>query len=440
VPNFLAGLTKEVYVLHVRFVSIASACILAVTMLVTSRATASASRVVVGSAPAAPSPRYDVGMTYDAAQAEVVLFGGADGYGDFLGDTWTWGGTGWTKQHPATSPPGGFDMGMADDAARSEVVLFGGFQPGHFAGGTWTWDGTTWTKRHPATAPRPRGAMGMTYDAARGEVVLFGGVNENRDFADTWTWDGTTWTREHPATTPLARYGAAMTYDAARGEVVLFGGFTYERWGYRGDTWTWDGSTWTKRHPSASPPARDSARMIYDGARDEVVLFGGNGADGTLGDTWTWDGTTWTEEHAATSLRARSGFGMAYDAARAEGILFGGGTSIRGLGFDLGDTWTWDGTDWRIPFVAHLHLSPRSGPPGTVVQVTGTGFAAYERVTIRFIDSVNGKIVVRVRKSDASGRLEAKFAVPLDATAGVQTITAIGTASHQKAKAMFTVT
>ena len=80
---------------------------------------------------------------------------------------------------------------MAYDAARGEVVLFGGF--GHARlGDTWTWDGTDWTKQHPAHSPDARQEMGMTWDDARGHVILFGGF-DGAALGDTWTWDGTDW-------------------------------------------------------------------------------------------------------------------------------------------------------------------------------------------------------------------------------------------------------
>jgi hypothetical protein len=80
----------------------------------------------------------------------------------FLGDTWTWDGATWTKQHPASSPRPSEDVGMAYDAARGDVVLFGGFD-GSFFGQTWTWDGVTWTERHPAASPDSRSRMGLAY-------------------------------------------------------------------------------------------------------------------------------------------------------------------------------------------------------------------------------------------------------------------------------------
>src|SRR5689334_16778108 len=76
------------------------------------------------------------------------------------------------KAAGATSPLPREDMGMAYDQARSEVVLFGGMANGGRRGDTWTWDGTTWTQHFPATSPSPRFGMGMAYDETRGEVVL----------------------------------------------------------------------------------------------------------------------------------------------------------------------------------------------------------------------------------------------------------------------------
>jgi hypothetical protein len=225
--------------------------------------------------------------------------------------------------------------------------------------------------------------MGMTFDAARSEVVMFGGVNGGGLRDDTWTWDGTTWTRRYPATSPSARFGEGMTYDAVHGQVVLFGACCDRR-----DTWTWDGTTWTRQHPPTSPSARGEMGLAYDAARGDAVLFGGNSDDGGR----------------------------------------------------LGDTWTWDGTHWRVPFVAHLHLSPRSGSPGTSVRVKGTGFAAGEQVTLTFIDSVAGKTILGRFTTEATGSLNARVTIPISATMGTQRITGAGAVSLNRARTTFTVT
>jgi RHS repeat-associated protein len=146
------------------------------------------------------------------------------------------------------------------------------------------------------------------------------------------------------AHTPPARSGSAVVYDRARQTVVLFGGEDGES--ATADTWTWNGSTWTDRTSSlkSAPHARARAQAAYDQARDQVVLFGGSpGGLGILGDTWTWNGDGWTEQAPAASPPARADGVMAWDARQGRVLLYGG----RGAdGRALGDTWAWDGKGW----------------------------------------------------------------------------------------------
>jgi hypothetical protein len=59
-------------------------------------------------------------MIYDAADHDVVLFGGYNG--QYLGDTWTWDGSTWT-QLSTTSSPGRVTAGwqMTDDDATGQA-------------------------------------------------------------------------------------------------------------------------------------------------------------------------------------------------------------------------------------------------------------------------------------------------------------------------------
>jgi hypothetical protein len=216
-----------------------------------------------------------------------------------------------------------------------------------------------------------------------------------------------------------------MAYDAAHQKIVRFGG---EDWNddYN-DTFTWDGTGgWVYEDPPSSPPPRSNTAMTYDAARAEVMLW--------LGSTWTWDGTTWTNKQPPVS--PPDGCCIAYDAAREQVVLVGGSSG----------TWVWDGTTWRVPFKARLHLSPRSGPPGTAVHVKGTGFAGAEQVSLTFVDSVGGETVLGTFATDGSGNLDAQVTIPRNSAArvrisvGDQKIVAVGAVSQQKAKAKFTVT
>lgn len=282
-----------------------------------------------------PQPRDEAAMAYDSASGQVVLFGGSAVTGS-LGDTWTWDGTNWTLRSPTNSPSARFGAAMAFDAATGKTVLFGGANPfgslGAVTGDTWTWDGTDWTEQSLGQ-PSARQWASMVYDPANSTTVLVGGFTGYAQIGGTWTWNGNSWTL---ATTsgPVARDGAAMAYDAATQTVVLFGGAN--RGNLLSDTWTWDGSTWTQQHPTTSPKPAEGASMAYDGATGTVVLLDN-------GETWTWDGSAWTKQSPATSLPARRDASMVYDAARQQVVLFGGSC---GKCSPFGDTWTWDGSTW----------------------------------------------------------------------------------------------
>ena len=155
-----------------------------------------------------PTAREQGSMAYDSGTGQMVLFAGA---GDVAGqascprDTWTWDGTTWAKLSPATRPPACFGTAMAYDQATGQLVLFGGgkiLKSGRvrFLDQTWTWTGTTWTQQSPATHPSARYGASMAYDQATGQLILFGGaINSGKvTYGDTWAWNGTTWTQLSP--------------------------------------------------------------------------------------------------------------------------------------------------------------------------------------------------------------------------------------------------
>jgi len=137
---------------------------------------------------------------------------------------------------------------------------------------------------------------------------------------------------------PSRRTRHGLVYDAARDRVVLFGG---DPGGAPlADTWHWDGTLWTQV-ADTGPSARHSVAMAYDSAAQRVVLFGGASGSTFFGDTWEWDGTEWTQV-ADTGPLARASLAMAHDGVRGRTVLFGGAAA----GALTGDTWEWDATEW----------------------------------------------------------------------------------------------
>jgi hypothetical protein len=245
-----------------------------------------------------PAPRTGAALVYDAATRQLLLFGGSSKIGTaggFFGDTWIWTGTTWRQLHPATSPPARHNADMIYDAADRDVVLFGGYD-GQYLGDTWTWNGTTWTQQDTPTAPAPRDTGSFGYDSATGTGILYGGFNGVSVFTDTWAWNGSSWTQLSTTTSPgPVQTGWQMADDAATGQLLLFGGHRQQANTNAGATWAWDGTTWTQLSPAHSPGGRGHGSMTYDSATQQIILFGGEGyqEDTYPASTWAWTGTTW---------------------------------------------------------------------------------------------------------------------------------------------------
>lgn len=199
--------------------------------------------------------------------------------------------------------------------------------------------------------PSPRDFAALAYDSARHRTILFGGATRvgsiRQPLGDVSEWDGTQWRAAPSATAPTARYAHTMVYDAARDQLVVFSGVNNQA-----DTWVTVGGVWQQRATAHAPGTRDYAAMAYDAARKQVVLFGGFSPEtqGTLDDTWVWDGDDWHEVTPATHPSARLGAAMAYDPRRNVVVMFGGGDSA-----SVDEVWEFDGVTWT-------DRTPAAGP------------------------------------------------------------------------------
>ena len=68
-----------------------------------------------------------------------------------------------------------------------------------------------------------------------------------------------------------------MVYDGATQQLLLFGGsrLPFSGGGFLGDTWAWNGTTWTQLHPATSPGPRDSESLLDEHAfeSDEFLPY-----------------------------------------------------------------------------------------------------------------------------------------------------------------------
>ena len=248
----------------------------------------------------APLPRDQAGFDYDPNLGEFLLFGG---YGCTTSacssqasqsDTWTFNDqtNTWTQLSPSNHPVPRFQVGMTYDTALGETVLYGGTNGGNIFGDIWQYSGGNWNPISTFGSIPARADMGMVYDAHDGYLLVFGGCcSSTGPYGDTWYLSGSTWTQVTPFPSPAARDALAMAYDAAGGFVLLFGGlnsWTSPSTIY-GDTWEYVSGGWTQLSPATSPPSRYNSGMIYDSGDGYTALFGGEDSNYQyVQDTWAF--------------------------------------------------------------------------------------------------------------------------------------------------------
>lgn len=139
---------------------------------------------------------------------------------------------------------------------------------------------------------------------------------------------------------------AGYAYDSARDRMVMFGGVNGTR--LNNTTWEFDGTTWRQLSPATKPSARFRPAMAYDAARGVVVMFGGRTSWTSttyVGDTWTWDGKNWKQQSPSASPSPCGGGAAAYDSQRKVVVMFGG---FQASGRDTSQLWEWNGTTWQV--------------------------------------------------------------------------------------------
>lgn len=246
------------------------------------------------------------------------------------------------------------DMFIVADTSNHNILQFGGYRGGFgFNNETWLHDGEAWAQAFPPVSPSARGHYAIAFDSLRSRVILFGGTETGSNYlADTWAWNGAagTWSQLSPPNSPSGRLNHNMVYDAARDRIVLFGGSTAT--GASSQTWLFNGTTWTQAFPATTPTIRTAYAMTYDPVRQRVIMFGG--IPTTSAPTYEWDGTNWTLT-ATTGPAPRLYVAMSFDEGLGKVILSCG--ELPGATGRHNDTWSYDGTTWEplsvgIPGVA----------------------------------------------------------------------------------------
>lgn len=208
------------------------------------------------------------------------------------------------------NPTGRGEQSGVWDPCNNRIILFGGNDqqpaqcanagPKNYLGDTWAYsqEFENWYRITTSNAPPARGRHSAVFDPIRKQAVIFGGkfrepssTGNYQMFNDTWAFNVNTDTWTQLATTgetPTPRANSAMVFDAARDRILLFGGSTDPNgltFQPRADMYSLDMKTlvWRLEPTSNTPPRRLFHAMVIDSTHDRLLVFSGGDENAFFG-------------------------------------------------------------------------------------------------------------------------------------------------------------
>lgn len=211
--------------------------------------------------------------------------------------------------------------------------------------GVWQWQGGAWSAVCAPSQPDMANAL-VAFEDGRDRMFAFGRTHGTPISAPVVAeWDGQSWSNLPLPGSSTRSAPETPVYDAARGEIVVFGGNDSVA-GLLGDTWAWNGTSW-RLAATTGPSPRMGAAIAYDSLRGRVMLVGGSGGPTQTSDHWEWDGVAWTQVFASTPMSGIGGV-LGFDPVRNR-MLFAD---------VLGSAFEYDGVSWS--FLVNTGVVPQS--------------------------------------------------------------------------------
>jgi hypothetical protein len=236
-------------------------------------------------------------------------------------------------------------FGGGDDGGSSGAGGAAGTAPG--AGGSGAGTGAGAVATGGTGAGVQAGAGGAGAGSGTGGTGGAGGGG----IVDPNVWSDEGWNDRTPDPLPLdwpeARMGHALVFEGASETVLMFGGGnTADRFD---DVWQRDADgMWSKAMAGGArtPVSRLFHAMTYDSTRMRTVVFGGQGVVARIGDIWDYDAgsAAWSARDIPSGVAwptPHDGHTLTFEPSRNRAIVFGG--CCGGSGGLSNDVWEWDG-------------------------------------------------------------------------------------------------
>ncbi len=344
-----------------------------------------------------PSARWGHVAVLDAGHRRMLVYGGIDADGSYLGDVWALsldGTPAWTQLEPGGATPSARANHLAVvDTLGGRLLVYGGVNGGfNPLADLWSLslgDTPAWASVAVAGAwPTGLTPGGLMIDEARHRLWLAGVQTVNYStnvvfysmplgtLSPTWSSSVAPYTNG-----PYYYSGALRFFFDAAGDRFVCVPTDYAASAYTlpaGSAWSqWTSWTWST---ASLPIVQSGSAWVTDAAHHrELMCGGGPGAyssSRTSSDLWAYDLVglvSWTR--LAGEPAPRSGHALATNPADGGVLLFGGAVDSTGGGYYFtpsNDLWTLPGSDvsgWSLLPATGGPLVPRSGAEAIVDQV-----------------------------------------------------------------------
>jgi len=266
------------------------------------------------------------------------------------------------------------------------------------------YDPTTdsWTTAAPMLTPRYRFASVLGAD---GRVYAIGGWDGSKALATVEAYNPDTNTWSYVQSLPRVEEDAGASVDLA-GRIIVVGGFdgSYSSPRYDDSVFVYDGHGWTNGAPM--PTAREGLGVTR-GADGRIYAFGGFSSSNWTDVTEAYDPTknTWSSSTPLPSPRSS----MAAVTGRDGQIYALGGNGP---------------IDQVAIYGPSVSFFPAVARPGAAVALTASNFTADATVNLYWDTALTGTVLATAT-ADANGQIRVAVTIPVTATTGYHTITAL---------------
>ncbi|MEZ6233772.1 MAG: GC-type dockerin domain-anchored protein [Phycisphaerales bacterium] len=239
-----------------------------------------------------------------------------------------------------------------------------------------------WTQV-PTSASPASYSIDLVYDEARHVALAVGNdYPAAPDYTSILQFNGSSWIPVIYGAGPIPqgfRLSNAICYNRARQSVMLFGGIVGVGAAAHAvdDFWEWNGSSWVQFPKAGVWPPGGTCKMVYDPARDRVILIKSDPNSTGFWTTWEWAGGVWQQGPTLGPIGS-GGYQVSFCFDESRGVGF-----VYCIASDDFYQQVWEYTPGPTAAQGLWQNIPNSGAPTQGLEVVAMAYDAFRHRVVR---------------------------------------------------------